>query len=105
MPDAPLYVARDAEPRLTNVHEISQLLDEAYPPRLREERVSGSVALYVLVDKTGRPLRVEVQTPSVHVPFNKAATSVASEMRFEPALNDGEPVGVWILQRLDFNTR
>jgi outer membrane biosynthesis protein TonB len=46
-----------------------------------------------------------VQTSSGYAQFDAAAESIADDMEFSPAMNRDKPVGVWILQRIDFNTR
>ncbi len=104
-PSPPQFVARDVEPALLNGREIQTLLADNYPPRLRRDGISSSVTLYLFIDVTGNVMKVEIYEKSVYAQFNKAARTVANAMRFRPAENDGEPVGVWVLQRLDFNTR
>lgn len=45
--DKPELVARDVEPRLINAEEMRALLADNYPPRLRRDRISSSVTLYI----------------------------------------------------------
>ncbi|MDH3297479.1 MAG: energy transducer TonB [Gemmatimonadota bacterium] len=103
--DVPSYIPRDVEPRLKNGSLIQRLLQQRYPSMLREAGISGSVVLYVFVDEQGRPAKSQVQTSSGYAQFDQAAASIADDMDFSPAMNRDKPVGVWILQRIDFNTR
>ncbi|MFQ5528844.1 MAG: energy transducer TonB [Gemmatimonadota bacterium] len=103
--DVPAYIPRDVEPRLKNGSLIQRLLTQRYPSMLREAGISGSVVLYVFVDEQGRPEKSQVQTSSGYAQFDAAAESIADDMDFSPAMNRDKPVGVWILQTIDFNTR
>jgi len=103
--DVPSYIPRDVEPRLKNGSLIQRLLTQRYPSMLREAGISGSVVLYVFVDEQGNPDKSQVQTTSGYAQFDAAAASIADDMDFSPAMNRDKPVGVWILQRIDFNTR
>lgn len=103
--DVPAYIPRDVEPRLKNRSLIQRLLTQRYPSMLREAGISGSVVLYVFVDEQGRPEKSQVQTSSGYAQFDAAAESIADDMDFSPAMNRDKPVGVWILQTIDFNTR
>ncbi len=103
--DVPSYIPRDVEPRLKNASLIQRLLTQRYPSMLREAGISGSVVLYVFVNEQGEPTKAQVQTSSGYAQFDAAAESIADDMEFSPAMNRDKPVGVWILQRIDFNTR
>jgi TonB family protein len=103
--DVPSYIPRDVEPRLTNGRSISRILEQRYPSMLREAGISGSVVLYIFVNERGEPEKSQVQQSSGYAQFDAAAAQVADRMEFSPAMNRDKPVGVWILQRIDFNTR
>ena len=103
--DVPSYIPRDVEPRLTNNSRVVRLLEQRYPSMLREAGISGSVILYLFVDVQGRPQKSQVQTSSGYAQFDAAAASIANDMEFSPAMNRDKPVGVWILQKIDFETR
>jgi len=99
------YIPRDVEPRLTNGSLIQRLLTQRYPSMLREAGISGTVVLYVYVNEQGEPEKSQVQTPSGYAQFDAAAASIADDMSFSPAMNRDKPVGVWILQKIEFKTR
>jgi|GEM_PF-2953596 len=85
-----------------------------YPAELRAERVSGSALIDVLVDEEGnassvtavdRPAEMRAVlvleekdgtqrriTPEDHPAFQAAASAALREVRFSPAVRDGQPV-------------
>lgn len=101
----PHQIDRDVEPRLINTNEISGLLERSFPDQLREGGFSGSVVLFVFVDARGQVTQVMPRNPSSHSEFNRAAENVARAIKFSPATVGEEPLGVWITQQIDFNTR
>lgn len=103
--DVPSYIPRDVEPRLTNGRQIERVLQQRYPTMLREAGIGGTVVLYVFVDENGLPTNTQVQQSSGYPQLDAAAAQVVDEMEFSPAQNRDRPVGVWVLQRVDFSTR
>lgn len=96
----------DVAPRLLNNREVLTVLDERYPSELREAGISGSVILWMFVDDTGTVADARVHKGSGYEAFDGEALLVAEAMKFRPGLtDDDEPVGGWILQQIDFNTR
>ena len=104
-PVPPQFVPRDVEPALLNAGEVRASLAANYPPELASEGISDSVILYLFIDETGNVVKVNMYEKSVYPQFNKAAMTVVSSMMFRPAEYDGEPVGVWMLQKLAFSPR
>lgn len=98
-------IAYDVAPRLLNGGEIQKLLKEIDPSRLRDSGTSGTVVLYLYVDSIGRVTQVRPRSPSPEPEFNQAADSVVRAMRFTPATVAEEPISVWMMQRVDFDTR
>lgn len=72
---------------------------------LREAGISGSVKLYIFVDESGNPAKSQVQKSSGYAQFDAAAAEVAHRMEFSPAMNRDKPVGVWIVQQIDFKAK
>lgn len=97
--------ATDSEPRLANGDEILDLLVSRYPPQLRERGISGSVTFFVFVDPSGRVTQIRLRNSSKEPEFDRAAEAIARSMEFWPTLLDREPIGVWIMQKIDFDTR
>jgi len=101
----PAYIKRDVEPQLINGREVERVLEQRYPARLREAGTGGTVVLYVFVDEDGRPARSQIRESSGYPQLDAAAADVVEEMKFSPAMNRDRPVGVWVLQRVEFKTR
>lgn len=103
--DVPSYIPRDVEPRLTNGREMERVLQQRYPSMLREAGIGGTVILYVFVNAQGQPEKSQVQQSSGYPQLDAAAHEVVDRMKFSPAMNRDKPVGVWVLQRVEFSTR
>lgn len=97
-------LAYDVAPRLLNLREVQETLQDQYPNELREARISGSVVLWLFVDDSGAMAEAMVHKSSDYEAFDTAALVIAEAMKFRPALMDSEPVGVWMLQKVDFDT-
>ena len=103
--DVPAWTPRDIEPRLVNEAEVRSVLEQRYPALLRETGIGGTVMLYVFVNAEGLPEGSQVRESSGHPQLDAAAAVVVDRMRFSPAMNRDRPVGVWILQRVEFRVR
>lgn len=103
--EAPEAVPYDVAPRLVNAPEVEEQLRQSYPPKLREQGISGSAVVFIFIDRYGQVTEVRPRTRSSRTEFNRAAESVVRAMRFEPAKADGEPVGIWTIQEVSFSAR
>lgn len=95
----------DHDPALEHPATVRSLLDRAYPPLLRNLGIGGTVSLRLRVDDTGRVDEARVETSSGYNALDFAAARVALRVRFRPALRDGRPTGVWIVQPFKFGVR
>jgi len=75
-----------------------------YTQEMIENRVSGTVRARLLVDRDGRVKQVEM-IEDIGFGTRETATAAFRELRFEPALRDGEPVAVWIMMKYRFEYR
>lgn len=100
--ERPRFVPRDADPRAVNDEEIVRMLEDAYPADLREAGVGGTATVWMFIDREGRVTEVRMQESSGRRALDRAAMSVASSMEFEPAVHEGEPVGVWVSRSITF---
>jgi TonB family protein len=57
------------------------------------------------VGEDGRTQRTQVYRSSGYPAFDDTAVQVAGSMRFAPAQNRDQPVGVWIQIPVEFTTR
>ncbi len=75
-----------------------------YPRQALRDRAEGTVTLKVLVDETGRPLEVEVETSSGHRALDTAAREqVLARWRFHPAQHQGRAIRAWALVPVVFS--
>lgn len=70
-----------------------------YPPALYARRVQGNVMLRLFIDRDGRvlPESTVVTETSGYAPLDSSAVRGSEALRFVPAKNDGEPLGVAVL--------
>lgn len=101
----PRVIPHDVPPRLVNRMEVERTLLDLYPGSLEVMEVGGSVTLWLFVDADGQVVRTVLREPSQFEAFNRAAEAVARAMQFRPAEQAGEPVSVWVQQRIRFQTR
>lgn len=93
-------------PQLLNAEQVAEAIEREYPPDLRQDGLSGSVRLRLLVGTDGIPAEVRVLESSGYPRFDQAASRVAVFLRFSPALdNAGRPVQVWVAFPISFRVR
>ncbi len=71
---------------------IINRVQPVYPKEAREERISGTVRLHVIVGKDGTIEQIEVV--SGHPLLQQAAADAVRKWRYQPTLLNGEPVEV-----------
>lgn len=72
-----------------------------YPEDARQEKIMGTVILWVIVTETGYPVSISVHR-SVDHRLDAAAALAASRWRFKPAMRSGTPVPVMFLVEVNF---
>ncbi|MCB1561254.1 MAG: energy transducer TonB [Xanthomonadales bacterium] len=76
-----------------------------YPRRAREKRLEGDVMLRILVDVTGDPLEVQVESSSGHRVLDVAALKAVRKWKFNPGLSNGQPIQGWVLVPINFSLK
>lgn len=94
----------EVAPLLEGRERFRRRLERYYPVELAERGVGGMVELRFHVDGEGDVSRIRVVASSGHEALDRAATRVAREMKFLPALSRTHSVGVWVTQRICFAT-
>jgi len=74
-----------------------------YPPQSRKLREQGLVVLRVLIDESGAPCSVEVETSSGHERLDRAAREAVSRAAFRPYVEDGLPRRAFVLIPIEFS--
>jgi protein TonB len=72
---------------------------------LRDAGIGGIVRVWFHVDETGGVTATRLMETSGSDVLDEAALRVASTMEFEPAMNRGEPVAVWVAFPIRFEVR
>ncbi|HEX5704026.1 MAG TPA: TonB family protein [Pyrinomonadaceae bacterium] len=81
---------------------VIRRVEPVYPADAREKNIKGSVVLTMVVDREGNPTDIKVWR-SLHPSMDQAAIEAAGQMRFEPALKDGQPVSETLLVEFYFS--
>lgn len=62
-----------------------------YPTIAKRMGKQGQVIVKISIDKTGKPVQIDMIKPTDFPPLNKAALETARQYRFKPALKNGIP--------------
>lgn len=94
-----------AAPRVVPDSQIGYLVkpNPVYPARSRKAGERGTVMVRVLIDPTGRPSQVAVQTSSGHPPLDEAALNALRAAQFRPYVEGGVAKPIWVLAPITFN--
>jgi protein TonB len=77
-----------------------------YPVQAIRGHMQGTVTLRVLVDETGKPLDVVIESSSGHELLDRAARDqVLARWRFQPAQVNGQKVQAWARIPVNFDLR
>jgi protein TonB len=77
-----------------------------YPVQAIRGHMQGTVTLRVLVDETGKPLDVVIESSSGHDLLDRAARDqVLARWRFQPAQVNGQKVKAWARIPVNFDLR
>lgn len=103
--EGPSFTPFTQAPELLDPARVAQLLEEHYPPLLREAGIGGEVLVWFLIDSQGDIEDARVDESSGSAELDEAALRVARAMRFSPARHEGQPVPVWVAMPIVFQTR
>lgn len=78
-----------------NPTPLEGTMDVEYPIDLWDQDIEGSSLLRLRITFEGIVDSVSVLESSGYIAFDSSAVSAAREMRFSPALRDGETISVW----------
>ena len=73
-----------------------------YPNSMRQQGVSGVVAVSVVIDEKGSVISTTV-AKSTHADFESPATDAVKKWKFKPAQKDGAPVKMKVTIPIRFN--
>ena len=98
---APAQTTAPATPQVREARLLSRV-DPQYPPEAMRGRQQGWVELEFTVDVDGSISNVSVVASRPTRVFDRAAIRAMQEWRFDPRLENGEPVATRMRQRFDF---
>ena len=90
--------------RETRKPRVIRRVEPVYPADAREKNIKGSVVLTMVVDREGNPQDIKIWK-SLYPSMDQAAIEAARQMRFEPALKDGQTVSETLLVEFYFSTQ
>lgn len=93
-----------AAPKTVGASQVSFLVrpNPVYPTRSRRNNEQGVAMVRVLIDVTGRPSQVSLQTSSGHPALDESAVSAVRAAQFRPYSEGGVPQPVWVLVPIKF---
>lgn len=74
-----------------------------YPQDAADQGIQGYVQLRLLVNRDGIVKKVHVEKAAPAGVFEEAARQAAIRWSFSPAMFEGQPVSVWVRQRMIFS--
>jgi protein TonB len=99
--------AAPAAPKTVSASQLGYVVppNPIYPARSRKAGEQGNVMIRVLVDVTGRPAQVSLQTTSGHPELDQSALSAVRAAQFRPYAEGGLAQAVWVLVPINFVLR
>jgi periplasmic protein TonB len=99
--------AAAAAPKTVTASQLGYLVppNPIYPARSRRAGEQGNAVVRVLVDVTGRPAQVSLQTSSGHPELDQSALSAVRAAQFRPYAEGGLAQAVWVLVPINFVLR
>jgi TonB family protein len=76
-----------------------------YTEEARKNKVQGSVHARVLVGADGTVKQVKILGVGLPNGLSEEAIQAAKQMRFQPAMKNGERVAYWVTVEIEFNLR
>jgi protein TonB len=82
--------------------QVTRRVEPSYPPASRRAGEQGTVVFSVLVDPSGHPQEIRVQTSSGYERLDQAAMEAIRRWLFNPAVRDSQRVAAWTSVRVKF---
>ena len=99
--------AAPAAPKTVSASQLGYLVapNPIYPARSRKAGEQGNVMIRVLVDLTGRPAQVSLQTSSGLPELDQSDLIAVRAAQFRPYAEGGVAQAVWVLVPINFVLR
>ncbi len=93
---APTFTPYEVAPEFRDRRALERLLQQRYPPTLRDAGIGGTVRVWVYIDENGDVKNTRVVDSSGYPALDQAAIEVMQAVKFKPALNRDQRVAVWV---------
>jgi protein TonB len=96
--------ASTSAPKVVSASQVAYLTPPSpiYPAKSRRAGEKGTVTVRVLIDTSGRPAQVGLQSSSGHPALDESAVSAVRAARFRPYSEAGITQAVWVLVPINF---
>lgn len=103
-PQAAAAPTQPPGPKTVSSSQVSFLVKPSpvYPAHSRRVNEQGVATVRVLIDATGRPTQVSLQSSSGHAALDQSALSAVKAAQFRPYIEGGIPQSVWVLVPINF---
>ncbi len=103
--DRPVFTPYTVRPEIKDRQAAMRLVERNYPKLLQDAGVSGTVNVWVFIDRRGEVKNAEVQRSSGNGALDAAALKSVQEFEFTPAINMDKTVPVWVAIPITFTVR
>lgn len=87
--------------KMPSYNQSELMKNIVYPEEAILKMKQGKVIVKVFISSEGEPLKPEIKS-STNKMFNRAAMDAVLKTDFEPAKQNGQPVGCWMFINIDF---
>lgn len=85
-----------------NAPKLVKQVEPVYPPEAVAKKIEGKVYLKLFIDTAGKVTEARVAKSSGDKSLDDSALEAARKFLFEPARQEGRPVGVWVTLPVSF---
>ena len=97
--DQPLHIGGSVLPPI-----VIRSVDPEFSKEARQAKFSGTVRIYLLVDKNGNPTHIRV-VKGVGMGLDEKALEAVHQYKFKPAIQNGNPVAVDLYIEVNFQIK
>ncbi|MCB9234672.1 MAG: energy transducer TonB [Bacteroidia bacterium] len=87
------FITVEKEPVPINLNQI--IAEIGYPEEVRKQGIEGKLLFRILVDEKGN-YKSHLILKEAHPVLRNAVLSRIKELKFEPAIRNGEPIRFWV---------
>ncbi|MCP4566642.1 MAG: energy transducer TonB [FCB group bacterium] len=96
------YPAMDDFVAVERMPELIHQVEPEYPAKAKKQGIEGTVIIKSLIDKEGNTVKAIVAKSSGTASLDDAAQKAAMNYRYKPALQNEQPVAIWVAFSVNF---